>query len=587
MRICFSVGTSLAAGLFVIAFAAVAPADPIVQTLYDRVEMVTFDSSVLGTSKNFCAVLPDDYDPNVGDWPVLFLLHGRGRHERTLVDDSGARASLLAGNFITILPDGDDSWWIDSKYGNYGTYLEEVVALAETQYGLSTDASNRALTGWSMGGYGSMRFAQTHADNFSSISPIIGLLDYPTPASDFPAGQSYPVRTEVFPTDPAEWPAYNPINYAENIADMAVQIITGTTAFDRTMNENFSARLSELNIDHEYTVLNGSHSLDVVHASLPLVVSHVGEVFGNAQPPVPKITFQEDVSPHGTYQAGVVHIRNDSGNTENSTYFIIGDKGDSADSTLRGLLSFDLSAVPEGANIDSVSLTLTAQRDENFLSADITHSMELYRLTRPFVEGETDWSNAASGQAWTTPGGDFDPTPLATLDTNPYRLLSEGPEHTWETDALGSNAAFLQAVNDALQAGEQTLSLMLFAPDAETAAEITLYFWHSDDGTGTPLGPRLEITYRTPQLPGDANLDGVVNGEDAAALAANWQTPTGATWADGDFNDDGRVDDADAALLAANWQTSTPGAQSIPEPGAAMLLLAGAIAASCFLRRRR
>ena len=160
-------------GLSFVTLARTSLADPTVQQLYDRVEMVTFSSGVLGTNKNFCVVLPDNYDSNIADWPVLFLLHGRGRHERSLVDDAEARASLKGGNYITILPDGDNSWWIDSIYGNYETYLEEVITVATAQYGLSAEADARALTGWSMGGYGSMRFAQTHSTEFSSISPIL------------------------------------------------------------------------------------------------------------------------------------------------------------------------------------------------------------------------------------------------------------------------------------------------------------------------------------------------------------------------------------------------------------------------------
>ena len=55
------------------------------------------------------------------------------------------------------------------------------------------------------------------------------------------------------------------------------------------------------------------------------------------------------------------------------------------------------------------------------------------------------------------------------------------------------------------------------------------------------------------RLPGDATLDGVVDEEDAAILAANWLTASGASWGDGDFNDDGAVNDLDATLMAANW----------------------------------
>lgn len=88
-----------------------------------------------------------------------------------------------------------------------------------------------------------------------------------------------------------------------------------------------------------------------------------------------------------------------------------------------------------------------------------------------------------------------------------------------------------------------------------------------------------------PDLPGDANRDGVVNEIDAAFLAANWHKRGGATWSEGDFNNDGRVDDIDATILAANWHTGQAPAAAVPEPGTFALLL-GLAAMGLFLRRK-
>ncbi len=73
--------------------------------------------------------------------------------------------------------------------------------------------------------------------------------------------------------------------------------------------------------------------------------------------------------------------------------------------------------------------------------------------------------------------------------------------------------------------------------------------------------------------PGDANGDGVVNEDDAAILAENWQTASGATWAEGDFNRDGAVDAVDVTIMAANWQPDVGNTASAPEPATVMLLL--------------
>jgi hypothetical protein len=111
---------------------------------------------------------------------------------------------------------------------------------------------------------------------------------------------------------------------------------------------------------------------------------------------------------------------------------------------------------------------------------------------------------------------------------------------------------------------------------------------------GTPSRPYAgaidELMVGAPQIPGDANLDGVVNIADLGILAANWQQ-TGVNWFGGDFNQDLRVDIADLGILAANWQQSVDGPSFsealamfdafagvvVPEPAAAGLLLLGAL----------
>ena len=61
-------------------------------------------------------------------------------------------------------------------------------------------------------------------------------------------------------------------------------------------------------------------------------------------------------------------------------------------------------------------------------------------------------------------------------------------------------------------------------------------------------------------LPGDANGDGIVNGQDLALVASNWLTAGPA----GDVNADGIVNGQDLALLSSNWLATLPagGAQA-------------------------
>ena len=116
------------------------------------------------------------------------------------------------------------------------------------------------------------------------------------------------------------------------------------------------------------------------------------------------------------------------------------------------------------------------------------------------------------------------------------------------------------------------------------------------DGTLTPEDVAYlfanpgETLFESPQVAGDANGDGKVDGSDVTILAGNWQKGVDdgltATWAEGDFNGDGKVDGSDVTILAGNWQYGVEAAASaVPEPGTIALLLA-ALASLLIVRRR-
>ena len=246
----------------------------------DHIEQVTFSSPSFVAKKSYSVVLPANYDAQKPNWPVLYLLHGRGRNDRSLIDDPATREALLRASFVTVLPNGEDGWYLDSQVSPKNAYtklLGETIHDAETKYHLSREPQRRAIAGWSMGGYGSMRFAVTHPQQFAMVATIVGLLDFPR--SGLPEGQSHSIPAKTFGTDEDDWKKINPLNSAEQLRGTAVLLITADQAFDRTMNENFHVRLQQLKIEHEWIVLKGTHHFDVVRLAVPMVVKSVQAKF--------------------------------------------------------------------------------------------------------------------------------------------------------------------------------------------------------------------------------------------------------------------------------------------------------------------
>ena len=88
-------------------------------------------------------------------------------------------------------------------------------------------------------------------------------------------------------------------------------------------------------------------------------------------------------------------------------------------------------------------------------------------------------------------------------------------------------------------------------------------------------------------LPGDANGDGTVDGQDFIIWNANKFTG-GTDWITGDFNGDGVTDGQDFIIWNANKFTSVPlGIVTVPEPGMALSGVLSLMLLGCWRRTRR
>lgn len=263
------------------AMAAPLPPDMVETPLEERISHYTFKSQTLHKPMAFSVVFPKDYATKPGPWPVLFFLHGLGRNERTLLDDPASRERLLEQPYVIVLPKGENGWYFDSPFDpkrQFASYLDEVTALAGTILKISPERSQRAIGGWSAGGFGSLWACLRHPESFSTLATIIAVVDFPTESARFPKTPA------TFGEDPSRWPAFNPINRARELKNLNVLLVIGEKASDAAMNDRLSAILTEEKIAHEVVRVPWGHSFSAVQNGVPRVLDFVRRHITEATP---------------------------------------------------------------------------------------------------------------------------------------------------------------------------------------------------------------------------------------------------------------------------------------------------------------
>lgn len=276
MRI-LSYAMALVPAMFVLAGIAV-KADPALPEgvtaapMGDRIERYDFRSTALNKPMAFVVVYPNGYHAEGKPWPVLFFLHGLGRKETTLIDDPASRAELLAQPYVIVLPKGENGWYFDSPFDptrHYAQYLDEVIALAARVANISSEPSQRAIGGWSAGGFGSIWACLRHPKEFSTLATIIAVCDFPA------SGVRFPINDKTFGTNPARWPEFNPLPHTVELKGLNILLVIGDKASDAEMNERLSAALTSAGIAHEVKHFPGGHSFPTVQAGLGPVLDFV------------------------------------------------------------------------------------------------------------------------------------------------------------------------------------------------------------------------------------------------------------------------------------------------------------------------
>lgn len=239
-------------------------------------------SAILGRAVSYCVALPADYASSGRKrYPTLYFLHGLFENDRSWADRGGKEIldGLLAkgevGPFIVVLPDGGKTFYINSfdgqnRYEDF--FVQELVPFIDQHYRTNAQRAARAISGISMGGYGSLHLGMRHADLFGAASAqsaaLIARLPNPLPSTGRMGFLAELLQgTFGSPLNEAYWEANSPLTLAEQpdrFADLKLYFDVGDQdryGFEEG-NEQLDRILKSKNFPHEFVLRPGNHGWD-------------------------------------------------------------------------------------------------------------------------------------------------------------------------------------------------------------------------------------------------------------------------------------------------------------------------------------
>jgi S-formylglutathione hydrolase FrmB len=250
----------------------------------ERADCRVIHSSILHSAVRYCVVLPASYSDTgakTRKYPVLYLLHGLGGTQQSMVVDGEwtelqeLRRENKVGEFIVVSPEAWDTFYINSRDGRtpYSDFfLHEFMPYVESKYRVQGTRVTRGITGFSMGGYGALRFAFLHTELFGSVSAHSAAIvrDPPNPVKGIQSPGNFvsEVLEKTFgdPIDRQFWFQNSPYVLARKNAG---ELKRTKIYFDCGTEDNFGldigARelhetLDTLKIPHEFHLYPGGHS---------------------------------------------------------------------------------------------------------------------------------------------------------------------------------------------------------------------------------------------------------------------------------------------------------------------------------------
>jgi S-formylglutathione hydrolase FrmB len=191
----------------------------------------TFHSKTINTDVSYVVYLPPDYQQQKATrYPVLYFLHGSGGTSAHGADqvvktlDKAIRAGRVAP-MIAIFANGlrGNTSYCNSRDGKWPletVITEDLIPYVDATYRTLPSRENRAVEGFSMGGFGAAHLGFKYPELFGVVSIVAPALMGPNLHHDFAMawGVLFP-SPSAFAGDMAYWKANDPFELVQKNAD--------------------------------------------------------------------------------------------------------------------------------------------------------------------------------------------------------------------------------------------------------------------------------------------------------------------------------------------------------------------------------
>jgi enterochelin esterase-like enzyme len=254
-----------------------------------------FSSKTLNRTYQYIVYLPAGYETSTTRYPVIYLLHGRGDTMDAWLNARDALDTLIANGdippMIAVMPDMPSSdragYYIDSQYTGMiaraepveTAFMNDLLPHIDSTYRTLTNRESRLVGGYSMGGYGALRYSMAYPDRFVGALVLSPAVYIPLPPVDSSTREFGAFGSGESLFDEAIYTSLNYPALAEPLADTGLPLsMFIAVGDDEWKNPNPEDRLHDLdmeahmvfnqvaripNVSAEFRVYNGGHDWDV------------------------------------------------------------------------------------------------------------------------------------------------------------------------------------------------------------------------------------------------------------------------------------------------------------------------------------